>query len=93
MTPEITWTRIDPDQSEAWHMGREWALMRYMRRPNGNPAGWYLHSTLGPGALADRGRWMGGKRGDAEVNATMLLLSPEGKEIAAAAERAAGEES
>lgn len=89
MTPEITWTRLNPDQVEAWHLGRQWVLLRRTRQSNGNRAGWYLHSTLGPGALADEGQWMSGRRTRAEGRATALLLSPEGRVMAETADREA----
>lgn len=88
-TPEVVWTRLNHEQADAWHMGRQWLLLYQSRAENGKPVGWYLHGTLGAGALADHGRWMGRRFTSAQEKATALLLSPQGRKMADAAEHAA----
>ena len=87
-TPEIVWTRLNPDQADAWHVGRQWLLSYRSRTKNGLPRGWYLHATVG--AFEGHGRWVGSKYATAQEKATTLMLSPEGRDMAAVVDREAG---
>lgn len=91
MTPEITWTSAGPDQFEAWHDGRQWMLLRQTRQ-SGRPAGWYLHATVGKGVYDKHGRRMDSRISYAQDEATALILSPQGREMAEIADREAGAE-